>query len=425
MEIQSALLKNLLSVKTVQTNLSQFLLGQILTAKVLDRKSPNTAILEINQQRVEVKTNPDRPVQVGEQLKLLVEKQSSPTLLRVLNNERSILLQESKQQLLRLAVPKQASMEKMSALLTQFSNTLKQTNNVLPAPIESQIKKFIQQLPTKENVKTPAGLKTFIKDSGLLLESKLMDEVSNKPKTNNQTQADKQQPVQSQQRPLSPIVQKDLKANLLQVSNVITKHKPGNQKPETTFSKLPQAFPIATIIKKPVLNTKTPVEQFVRANEPNMKLDVETISKQIESAVARIEVNQARIVTTNETQVPVWTIESPIKDNPDHDSLRLEIQPDNTNESDNEKQNGWTVNLKIDFERLGSISAKISLLDKEITASLWSENNTFADLINENLNVLDKQIERAGLTVNKLTCLENGPIEQESLSVDKLVNIKV
>jgi Flagellar hook-length control protein FliK len=419
MVIQPTLLSALLPVKTAQTNLSQWSLGQVLNATVISQKSANTVILEINNQRLETKTNFDKPTQVGEQLKLVVEKQGTPMVLRVLQNNSSVLLHENRQQLLRLAMPKQAGMEKISSLLNHVTNNARQAINILPAPIEHQMKKLIQHLPTKENIKNALGLKTVIKDSGLLLESKLMAEVSTKPKLNNQT------PTTTASQAHPHVILKDLKKNLLQVSGAISKYKQDSQKTENTTIKQAQTIDLTAVVKNPQLTAKTQIDNVARINEFATKLDIETIAKQIESSIARIEVNQTKIVVTNDNQFPTWSIETPVKDNPDIDLLKLDIHADKESNNNNKKEQMWTVNLKIDFEKLGSLSARLSMFDNEVSATLWSEASTLNKLINENLALLDKQIERCGLTVGSLTCLEGAPTEQDGLSTDKLINIKV
>lgn len=423
MQIHSTALSNLLSVKTVQTSLSQFLSGQLLSANVVSRKSPDTFILEINNQRVEAKTNFDRPLQAGQKLNLIVEKQSAPTTLRILNNEPSLVLHENKQQLLRLVLPKQTGMEKMPQLFTLFSSKLKQINTTLPAPFENQLKKLIQNLPAKENINNPVELKTTIKDSGLLLEAKLLTETLKK--TEHQAQDTKQHHIQPQTKPLPNTILKDLKANLLQLSDTVAKSKKESNKTEASFIKQPNTPPFMALAKNVASNKNKGLESLVRLVESNTKLDIEKISKQIESSIARIEVNQTKAVVTNDTQLPVWSIETPVKDTPDLDLLKLDIHPDNETKNEQKKDKTWTVNIKLDFEHIGTVSAKISMFDQEITASLWSENKLLNSLIDKNINLLDKQIEKAGLTINKITCLDSCPIEQQERSHDKLVNIKV
>ena len=167
-------------VKIMQQNVSQWFLGQILNATVTSRKSTDTITLQIQNQLIEAKTNSESAINVGAQLKLVVAKQGNPIVLRVLQQDLPKTINEVKQQLLRESIPRQAGMEKLTSVLSQVLNNVKAAVNVLPTPIELQINKLIEHLPAKTNVNNEAGLKAAIKDSGLFLESKLMNEASSK-----------------------------------------------------------------------------------------------------------------------------------------------------------------------------------------------------------------------------------------------------
>ena len=115
-----------------------------------------------------------------------------------------------------------------------------------------------------------------------------------------------------------------------------------------------------------------------------------------------------------------------MKDKHDIDLLKLGIHSDKDSKSENESAQLWTVNLNIIFENIGSLSAKVSLIDKEVSATLWSENNDLNELINNHLPKLNKQIERCGLSAGKIVCLEGAPSEQENeLPMNNLINISV
>lgn len=417
MDIQPVL-STPLTAKATQVDLSQWLLGRMLNATVTGRKSADTLILQIQNQQIEAKTNPDKLINIGDQLKLVVAKQGDPIVLRVLQQDVSKLTHEIKQLLLRENMPKQASMKKLTAVLSQISNNIKEVIKSLPAPIEQQFKKLIEHLPVKSSLNNEAGLKAAIKDSGILLESKLLTELNNKNKlgelSKNVTPASKQTQHQT--------IAKDLKTNLLQLSDVITKYKQGTKIQENNFTKQTQIAPFIETVKK----TTSRSENTARAINLALKVDAETISKQIESSLARIEVNQSKAIVTHDNQTPIWSIEMPVKDKLDIDLLKLNIQADQDSQSSHEKERLWTANLKIDFENIGSVSAKLSIIDKEVNASLWSENNILNKLINDNLPLFNKQIERCGLSTGKIVCLEQAPVEQKTqLPDNNLINITI
>lgn len=418
MDIQPTLLSASLPNKAVSLNLPQWMLGQVLNATVSGRKSADTLLLQINNQAIEAKTNSNKPIYIGAQLKLVVEQQGSPAVLRVLQQESPKLIQETKQQLLRENIPKQASMEKLTSILNQ---TIKNPSGIikgLTAPIEQQIKKLIDQLPTQINLKNEPGLKSAIKNSGIFLESKLLAEVTNKQNTRNQAQTIAQSN--------SPNIAKDLKTNLLQLSELITKYKQDTQKPVPQLIKPAQVMSLFEGAKSPHMNTKPDVRNTAVLIDIDSKVDIETISKQLESSIARIEVNQSKAVVTHDNQLPAWSIELPVKDKQDIDLLKLDIQHDKKSKPENDKEQIWTVNLKINFQDKGAVSARLSILDKEVSATLWSEDQRLNDLIDNNLSLLSKRIENCGLSRGKIVCLAGSPASpDEHMSADNLINISV
>lgn len=437
---------NQLAVKSAQLNLSRLLIGQILNASVVEKKPSNTFILKVGNQLLEARATQNKALNVGEQLKLVVETQDNPTTLRVVQHDSKITAQEARQliqqQLLREAIPKQAGLEKLTTLLSQVSKNINASIQI-PAPVKQQIKKIIDQLPEKNNLKNESGLKTAIKNSGIFLEAKLLTEAFNKDgnklnaafKTNHQasqkesSQLLKSTSNQSLLQPQKLEIAKDLKANLLQLSAAINRHKAssplGKMSSDAVLMKSFQALSKASLqtpfqesfrassIEITNKNTASTKEALIKAAELALKAETETLNKQIESSIARIEVNQSKAVVSYDNQSPLWSIEIPVKDEKDIDLLKLNIQEDKDPNNDDEKNQQWSTDLKITFENIGSLSAKLSIIDKEVNATLWSDSEILNSLIDDNLAVLNKKIELHGLTTGKITCLKEAPAEQD------------
>ncbi len=424
----------------MQANQSQWFLGQVLTATVTSQKSADTVILKAQNQQIEVRTNPDKPLNVGDQLKLVVAKENNSVILRVLQQETPKMVHETKQQLLRESIPKQAGMEKLTTLLNQVSSNVKEALKLLPAPIEQQFKKLIEHLPAKTSLNNEVGLKTAIKDSGIFLEAKLLAEtiIKKSPeqllKPAGQSAKQTSGKITGQSTGLitphtsTLDIAKDLKTNLLQLSDVINKYKQQVENQNSSFPKQGQLKPMLETTKNAAAKTKNSTKAMNMA----LKLDAEIINKQIESSIARIEVNQSKAIVTHDNQAPLWSVELPVKDKQDIDLLKLNIKADRDSKSNNEKEQLWTAHIKIDFENLGAVSARLSLIDKEVNATLWSENETLNKLINDNLFLLDKQIERCGLSTGNITCIEETetPVEnkkafKEHTFGSNLINIAI
>jgi len=447
MDMQSIIAANVnkLAVKSAQLNLSRLFIGQILNASVVEKKPSNTFLLKVGNHLLEARATQNKMLNVGEQLKLIVEKQDNPTTLRVVQHDPKIIAQETKQQLqqqlLREAIPKQAGLEKLTTLLSQVSKNIKAPIQ-MPAPIEQQIKKLINHLPEKNNLKNESGLKTAIKNSGIFLEAKLLTEALNKDgkklnstfKNTNPTSQEASSQLlkpasnQSLLQPQKLELAKDLKTNLLQLSAVINKYKASNPLSKTSnniiLTKPPHASFKTSSIEIANKNATSTKEAAIKADELTLK--AETLSKQVESSLARIEVNQSKAIISYDNQSPLWSIEMPVKDEKDIDLLKLNIQADKDPNNDNEKKQRWTTDLRITFENIGALSAKLTIINKEINATLWSDNEILNSLIDDNLAVLNEKIELHGLTTGKIMCLKKAPVEQdETHTNNNLISITI
>ena len=218
--------------------------------------------------------------------------------------------------------------------------------------------------------------------------------------------------------------------NLLQLSAAINKHKAssplGKTNSDVILIKPPHTSFQTSSIEIANKNATSTKETTIKAAELALKAETETLNKQIESSIARIEVNQSKAVVSYDNQSPLWSIEVPVKDEKDIDLLKLNIHEDKDPNNDDKKNRHWTTDLKITFENIGSLSAKLSIIDKEVNAILWSDNQILNSLIEDNLAVLNKKIELHGLTTGKITCLKEAPVEQAvSHTNNNLISITI
>ena len=124
--------------------------------------------------------------------------------------------------------------------------------------------------------------------------------------------------------------------------------------------------------------------------------------------------------------MPNWSVEIPVKDKQDIDLLKMEIQAEEHKNKQAEDALFWSANLNIEFDGIGSISARISIWDKEVSAALWSEQTALNDLIQNNLGMFEKQIERCGWSTGKIECLHSSVYEKQSETImTNLINIKI
>ncbi|MEQ8289203.1 MAG: flagellar hook-length control protein FliK [Gammaproteobacteria bacterium] len=426
MNIQSTLLSRLQpSRSTPPVDLKNWLVGKLLNASVVERRPGNTLLLKVQDQLIEARSQQPVALKPGEKLTLKVMDNGNPAILKVVqqNPPSSFQLQ---QQLLRETLPRQAGLEKMNAVLKQVQVKAQGVVAALPAPVKKQLQKLIDTLPTPKSLNTGQGVKSALTDSGLFLEAKLLSQAKPQPPAATLARA----PIQ--QVPVLPGT--DLKANLLQLARVIKQAQPATQVATTSASVSPQVAhalvsEVAGVTKKysttgaaAVTTTQTAAHNRQSAPVPLVikQVDVEQLGKQVEAALARIETNQARAIVTDGQPLTGWSFEIPVKDQDELDLVKLDLEQRKNNDENEETQGNWTVNLRIEFESGGNLSARVSMFVSEMNVALWSHENNIDELIATNLNRLDERLHNKGLQLKQVQHIQlleekSGPQQETNL----------
>jgi len=199
-----------LQPQTAGTALRAWTTGQILQATVVRQALDGTVTLRVGSQEVQARTG--LSLAADQPLTLQVAQSGTQTVLRVLhvNNagpmpHPTVLTQTSGPtpeatlaQAWRQVLPREGDLR---PLLAQLAGTPApaaggRSEAALPGPVAAALKQFAARLPSLEMLMTPAGLKRAVSDSGLFLEARLAQAL-----TDNS----------------APAVQNDIKANLLRL----------------------------------------------------------------------------------------------------------------------------------------------------------------------------------------------------------------
>lgn len=148
-------------------------LGQEVLAKVVSMQGQNLATLLINNTLVQARSQ--LPLQIGQLLQLVVAKTGDEIELRPTEQE---IRHNVLQQQLRETLPREKSLQESFTHLAQALQKSAQAVK-LPAHITQLIKQVLQKLPSREDVKTPEGLKTAMKNSGVFSERALAETMAN------------------------------------------------------------------------------------------------------------------------------------------------------------------------------------------------------------------------------------------------------
>ena len=425
----SLLLAPQVAVKTA----TSLMLGELISATVLKRNSTNTITIQIKDKIIDAKMQNDIPVKTGDKLQLRVESLHTPLQLKLIrpisDNPKQI-----QEQLFRENLPKQTK-------LNQFISTIKppysESTERLPIIVKKQLKQMLEQFPKPQQLQTASALKQAILNSGLFFEAKVFQQIKSltqKPIQKfiaEQTQIVNNNNHSSTNSKLDAkhFLEKDLKAELLNLNKLVQQQtktdvsQTKSIKPENKLAPIIKHFP--AIKNTTQQSTKLTSQVNTQATNPTQIMDVETLTKHVEAAIARIETNQARAINTELNPSHHFFVELPIKDKDELDMLTLDINEESSKELSDADSN-WTVKVKIEFGDKGHLYANVSLYNGDIQLSVWSENETIDHLIDSQLGKLNTSLERQGLSVKRCQHINQTPSRSEApIQSSNLISISL
>ena len=234
-----------------------------------------------------------------------------------------------------------------------------QANKTVSETLIQLAQEILQNLRTPEQLTDSKQLKTAVERSGLFLETRLLE-------------LTKQQPE---------LLKSDFKGLLLKLIQIL--------KPET-----------APEPEKPI--SVSEVEQL------------KNLLQKTENSVAKLTLDQLASLPKDDSPKQVWLLEIPFISESKAQSVKIEIERDKRNGSEQEEQAKWSVFLTISPPNLGTLHCKLSYLDDKINAHFWSEQQTVTCLIKQNIEHLKKQFEAEGLNPGFIDALDGTPPRKET-----------
>ena len=135
------------------------------------------------------------------------------------------------------------------------------------------------------------------------------------------------------------------------------------------------------------------------------------VTKSAEGALARQQVHQLAALTAHQNQQTVWTFELPVQLSQQLHTLRMRIEEDTTRR-DAQGRAPFCVTLATDIEPLGPLSARISLLDKNVSVVFYAERAPTLVKAQTELAKLRGALAANGLEVQHLHCLAGSVADQ-------------
>jgi hypothetical protein len=328
--------------------------GQVLHATVVEQTGPDGFLLRAGATRFEARS--PLPLQPGQQLQLQVASGGEQTVLRVLPP--GAAHEPALTQALRAAVPRQAD---LAPVLRYLQQALTQAGTPASQPgLRQLIAQVLASAPHPESLTRPEQLQRAIVDSGVLLEAKLA-----------------QQPPVDDQR-----VAADLKANLLRLAEQV---KTANV-PATPAAQRAEPAP-------PLPTTATP-----------------ELARQVEGALARIQVNQiASLPTEPGTPAPL-IVDLALRTDRGFESVRLRVEREPPGPRAQPGEQPWAMWVELNPPGLGPVRARVATLDRNVTATFWAEHEDAAALLRAHFALLADGLRSVGLECASLACHQgDGP----------------
>lgn len=309
--------------------------------------------------------------------------------------------------------------------------------------LEQALKSIAEKIRTPEQLAQPKVLAQTLKDSGVFFENKLGHLKNNAGDNPTNTKLD-------------TTYSQDLKGSLLTLLNRATQEL--NNKPlssEQTL-KLFQHLGGTTLHQNPgiaaslSLNTKTDITQVlgVFIQELMQKPVKELSNKELRAqllvllqqhsvhSLAKIQLQQLHSVNheleTKDTSTPnaSWQLEIPVKHHNDIHPLHMRIDREwidekQEQESDTnvQKIKQWSVTLRFDLPTLGEFCAQLTIINTQVSATLWAaREKTFAE-VRDQIEGLRKQLENEGINVKYLQCLRGMPPQKPMALSYSLIDI--
>lgn len=384
--------------KVTPSTLSNFLqTGAQLTAMVVEAKGGNRYLLEVfqpgRQAGVRVSAQSVTALESGHPLQLEVVDGGPPLQVRLLRQS-DVMTGTPKENALRQFLPKQ---QELSSLVNQLAN-LGKNQAALPADIQQLARNLLESLPDKNTLADAQGLKQAIRDSGLFLESKL----AQLAQTDAQIGGDA----------IDPTLINDLKAKLLVLADALTSgsHSSATEQAAATPDQqrlmnthLPDGD-AASVAK----NTQTLPHRDNLVSLPNAGAEqsLKDLSDQTEGALAKLVLNQLSSLPQPDANQQVWRLDIPFTLAGQPESAKLEIereaQEDGSQASTNPENAPWTVTVEVNPPGLGKLGGKITLHQGAVNAFFWSDTPATAELVRDNLPLLEAKLEAAGLKTGRL-----------------------
>ncbi|WIO73567.1 flagellar hook-length control protein FliK [Porticoccaceae bacterium LTM1] len=434
-------LTGLASQSQLSSQVHSWKVGQLLQAVALSRPAADRLQLRIGGMELEARTQV--PIQPGDRVTLKVMGAGPNLSLQVVPAPTATAnAAEVVNHAIRQLLPRQLSTDRV---MTNLVNILRSDQAVERLPVQTRglIETLLSRLPRAEQLASHTELYKLVAESGLFRESRqLIGRPGNEYFDLKQALIQLSRQLAQQPsgkpgpegKPATNVSPEDAKAaNRLPVSpdaKRVPVSPPDNQGTAgLQASNRPSGEPSkqvsvagntgakaekATLEGQEVLRQPEAVQQrrMPNSNEAS-RLLLDTMSAEdllselrraVEGGISRLVLNQTQSLPSSEQAGQRWVVELPVWHGEEFRPVELVIERDGHREDQDPAQLGWRVELEVNLPELGSVQAKVLIRGEKVSAALWAERESTAQLAQQAISVLETSLINAGLEVGALSC---------------------
>jgi hypothetical protein len=397
--------------------------GEILNAVVAKATRGGAAQLRIGQHLVTAETQV--PLKQGQQLTLRVVESSRRPVLQVLQEVfPNVRDEQIRATALKSALPQQQpAAQTLASLERAVAGPLPDTIQ----PLKASVEELLSKVPTQQLLRNAPELKRAIADSGVFLEARMQAGLTSPttpppadlksalqriaaiirsmPELPAATpQATPNKPAPTANQPIqTPQPSKE------SVSPATTGNQsvpPNHQQPmlKTTVATPPKAT-----TNVPTMATAVAADDVSAPVQATARLSTERLGREVDSALARIQVNQLISVPVEDgSSQQLWMIEVPVRSEQGFDTLQMVIEREP--ESGDDQTPGWSLTLSFALQPLGPMIVRLRLINQRIDAGFWAERAPTQQLIANQLTLFSAALSEVGLSPGHLHILDESPL---------------
>lgn len=226
-------------------------------------------------------------------------------------------------------------------------------NEKVPEALKRLAKEILNSIPQLKEIKDHSQVKKMFAQSGLFLEAKLAQSMSNNDSD----------------------VQTDFKNLLLKFQQVLKQEIELHQ------------------------------DKKALSNEINLFKEMQ---QKTESSLAKIILNQLTSLPKEDSTRLVWLLDLPFLNNDKSETVRVEVNREQQQNNVDDMEN-WSVTIIITPKEQETIHCKVSCSDQTINTLFWSDNEELVKKINSNLDYLKTQFEKSGLKLGHMSANNGTP----------------